>query len=95
MNLGNIEHTHDHTTEEKVRGLIDQLDAYIAQFHGGRVEFVSLEGDTLKVRMGGACEKCPLQPKTLRPRDSEPKTPQVPKRNPPKTRYTLKEYQPN
>ena len=66
MNLGNIEHTHDHTTEEKVRGLIDQLDAYIAQFHGGRVEFVSLEGDTLKVRMGGACEKCPLQPSTLK-----------------------------
>jgi Fe-S cluster biogenesis protein NfuA len=66
MNLGNVEHTHDHTTEEKVRGLIDQLDAYIAQFHGGRVEFVSLQGDTLKVRMGGACEKCPLQPSTLK-----------------------------
>jgi Fe-S cluster biogenesis protein NfuA len=66
MNLENIKHTHDHTTEEKVRGLIDQLDAYIAQFHGGRVEFVSLEGDTLKVRMGGACEKCPLQPSTLK-----------------------------
>jgi len=56
MNLENFNHSHDHTTEEKVRGLIDELDAYIAHYHGGRVEFVSLDGDTLKVRMGGACE---------------------------------------
>lgn len=66
MNLKNIKHTHDHTTEEKVRGLVDQLDAYIAQYHGGRVEFVSLEGDTLRVRMGGACEECHLQTSTLK-----------------------------
>ncbi len=66
MNLEDFNHSHDHTTEEKVRGLIDQLDAYIAQFHGGRVEFVSLDGDTLKVKMGGACEQCPLQPSTLK-----------------------------
>ena len=66
MNLEDFNHSHDHTTEEKVRGLINQLDAYIAQFHGGRVEFVSLDGDTLKVKMGGACEQCPLQPSTLK-----------------------------
>ena len=66
MNLETFKHSHDYTVEEKVRGLIEELDAYIAQFHGGRVEFVSLDGDTLKVRMGGACAKCPLQPSTLK-----------------------------
>ena len=66
MNLEEFHHTHDHTNRRKVRGLVEQLDAYIAQYHGGRVEFVRLEGDTLTVRMGGACEKCPLQPSTLK-----------------------------
>jgi len=66
MDLNDFNHTHDHSREEKVRGLIDQLDAYIAQYHGGRVEFISLGVDTLKVRMGGACEECPLQTSTLK-----------------------------
>jgi len=66
MNLENFNHRHDHTTEEKVRGLVDELDAYIAHYHGGRVEFVSLDGDTLKVRMGGTCEQCALQTSTLK-----------------------------
>jgi len=66
MNLSDFNHKHSASQEEMVRGLIDQLDAYIAQYHGGRVEFVTLEGDTLTVRMGGACEKCPLQTSTLR-----------------------------
>jgi Fe-S cluster biogenesis protein NfuA len=66
MNLQDFHHTHEHTREELVRGLIDQLDAYIAQYHGGRVEFISLGADSLKVRMGGACEKCPLQTSTLK-----------------------------
>jgi len=30
------------------------------------VEFVSLDGDMLKVRMGGACEQCDLQTSTLK-----------------------------
>ena len=66
MDLTDFHHTHNPSKEDMVRGLIDQLDAYIAQYHGGRVEFVALEGDTLTVRMGGACEKCPLQTSTLR-----------------------------
>jgi len=55
-----------YTREEKIRGLIEQLDAYIAQFHGGRVEFCSLEGNVVFVRMGGACVDCPLQPATVK-----------------------------
>ena len=46
MNLENINHSHDHTLEEKVRGLVDELDAYISHFHGGRVEFVSLDAQS-------------------------------------------------
>ncbi len=64
--LENHKHVHDQTREERLRGLIEQLDAYIAQYHGGRVEFCSLEGNVVRVRMGGACTECPLQPATLR-----------------------------
>ena len=66
MQLDPYEHTHDHSREEKIRGLIELLDAYIAQYHGGRVEFCSVEGSTVYVRMGGACAECPLQPATLK-----------------------------
>ncbi len=66
MNLEDFNHKHDPSRSEMVRGLVEQLDAYIAQYHGGRVEFVALESDTVRVRMGGACEKCPLQASTLR-----------------------------
>lgn len=51
---------------EQMRGLIEQLDAYIAQYHGGQVEFISFDGKLLKVKLGGACQGCPLQPATLR-----------------------------
>jgi Fe-S cluster biogenesis protein NfuA len=51
--------------EESVRALIEQISAYVEQFHGGKVEMVSLEGNVLKVRLGGACLGCPLLPATL------------------------------
>jgi Fe-S cluster biogenesis protein NfuA len=51
--------------EESVRALIEQISAYIEQFHGGKVEMVALEGNVLKVRLGGACLGCPLLPATL------------------------------
>ena len=50
---------------EKLKGLIEQLDAYISQFHGGSVELISFDGQTLKVRLGGACFGCPLSETTL------------------------------
>lgn len=53
------------TREKQIRQLLENLSAYIEQFHGGTVEFVSLEGDQLKVRLGGACLNCPLLPSTL------------------------------
>jgi Fe-S cluster biogenesis protein NfuA len=54
------------TTEaERMRALIETLSAYIEQFHGGAVEMLSFDGETLKVRMSGACLGCPLSPVTL------------------------------
>ena len=51
--------------EEQVRDLLEKVSAYIEHYHGGSVELVSLEGDVIKVRMGGACLGCPLSPSTL------------------------------
>lgn len=51
--------------EEQLKVLLNQLSAYIEQFHGGSVDFVSFDGETLKVRLGGACLGCPLLPSTL------------------------------
>ena len=55
----------NHTSEEQLKTLIDKLSAYVEQFHGGSVEFVSFDGSKLKVRLGGACLGCPLLPSTL------------------------------
>ena len=51
--------------EEQVRVLIQRLSAYIEQFHGGSVEYISFDGKVLKVHLGGACLGCPLSPNTL------------------------------
>lgn len=55
----------DFTFEEKIFALIDQLNAYIEQYHGGSVEVDRIEGQTVFVRLGGACEECELSPATL------------------------------
>jgi Fe-S cluster biogenesis protein NfuA len=54
-----------YSDEERMRALIEQLDAYIAQYHGGSVTLVSFHQDTVKVHLGGACLGCPLSPMTL------------------------------
>lgn len=60
------EHNHAvHSKKEQIQGLLAQVSAYIEQYHGGSVEYVSLEGNTLTVRVGGACQGCPLLPSTL------------------------------
>lgn len=57
--------TEIHVQETQLRGLIDKLSAYVEQFHGGTVEFVSFNGKQLRVHLGGACLNCPLLPSTL------------------------------
>ncbi len=54
-----------HTPEEQIKSLVAQISAYVEQFHGGEVEFVSFDGSKLGVRLGGACLGCPLSPSTL------------------------------
>jgi Fe-S cluster biogenesis protein NfuA len=54
-----------YSKEDQMRGLIDQLDAYISQYHGGSVELVSFDGKNVRVRLGGACLGCPLSVNTL------------------------------
>jgi Fe-S cluster biogenesis protein NfuA len=51
--------------EVQLRALVDKISAYVEQFHGGTVEFVSFDGKRLKVHLGGACLNCPLLPSTL------------------------------
>ena len=55
----------NHTPEEQLKSLLAQVSAYVEQFHGGSVEFVSFDGNKLTVRLGGACLGCPLLPSTL------------------------------
>ncbi len=54
------------TLEEQMRGLVEQLDAYIDTYHGGSVEFVSYDNNIVKVRLGKACTDCPLSTNTLK-----------------------------
>lgn len=53
------------SVQEQMKGLIEQLDAYINTYHGGTVEMVSFDGKLLKVHLGGACLGCPLSPSTV------------------------------
>lgn len=52
--------------DEQLKGLIEQLNAYIENYHGGSVELVSFDGKVVKVRLGGACLGCPLSPMTVK-----------------------------
>lgn len=53
------------TVEERLKALIETLDAYINHYHGGSVELVEYKGNELHVRLGGACLGCPLTATTL------------------------------
>jgi Fe-S cluster biogenesis protein NfuA len=52
--------------QDRMRGLVEFLSAYIEQYHGGSVELINYDGKTLEVALGGACIGCPLSPHTLR-----------------------------
>lgn len=54
-----------YTREEHISALIESVSAYIEQYHCGLVELVGIEGDLVKVKLGGACENCPQSAATL------------------------------
>jgi Fe-S cluster biogenesis protein NfuA len=60
------EQASNYSTIEQLKGLIEQLDSYISTYHGGEVEFVSFDGNVVKIRLGGACIGCPLSPVTVK-----------------------------
>ena len=53
------------SVQEQMKGLIEQLDAYINTYHGGTVGMIAFDGKVLKVHLGGACLDCPLSPSTV------------------------------
>ena len=55
----------DYSREEHIRALVEQISAYIEQFHHGSVALVCVEADIVKVRLGGACAECELSTQTL------------------------------
>lgn len=42
----------EYSKTQQLRGLIEQLGIYVEKFHGDSVEFVSFDGNRLKVRLG-------------------------------------------
>ena len=55
----------DVTEEQRMATLIESLSSYIEYYHGGSLELVDFDGETLRVRMAGACHGCSLAPVTL------------------------------
>jgi Fe-S cluster biogenesis protein NfuA len=52
-------------TEEKVQIALAEIRPQI-QADGGDIELVAVEGDTVKVRLRGACVGCPMSALTLK-----------------------------
>lgn len=55
-----------YSINDQLRGLVEQLSAYIETYHGGEVEFIGYDGKILTVKLGGACLGCPLSPVTVK-----------------------------
>ena len=51
---------------EQMDNLIQSISAYIEQYHGGSAELISFEDNIVKVKLGGACDGCPLSTATLK-----------------------------
>jgi Fe-S cluster biogenesis protein NfuA len=50
--------------EDQVKAYIEQIRPYI-QSHGGDVEYVAMQGNTVKLKLLGACSSCPGAVMTL------------------------------
>jgi Fe-S cluster biogenesis protein NfuA len=61
-----VEHNHEIAdANERMKALLENISAYIEQYHGGWVKLVSFDGEVLEVELGGACSGCPLTETTL------------------------------
>lgn len=55
----------DAPVAERLAALIENISAYVEMYHGGSVQLVDFDGMTARVRLGGACDGCPLSTMTL------------------------------
>lgn len=55
----------EQTKEQKVVSVIDEIRPFI-QADGGDIEFVNLDGNTVNVKLKGACAGCPGAQMTLK-----------------------------
>ncbi len=53
------------TEEERMAALIEAISSYVEHYHNGSVAMIARHGDTLQVKLGGACVGCPITPSTL------------------------------
>lgn len=51
--------------EERIRLLIGMISAQLQAADGGSLEFIAYDGETLEIKMGGACGGCPFAAQTL------------------------------
>jgi Fe-S cluster biogenesis protein NfuA len=49
-----------------MKEVVETISHYAQIYHNGNVELVAFDGEHVQVRMGGACEGCPLMPWTLK-----------------------------
>jgi Fe-S cluster biogenesis protein NfuA len=57
------------TTQEefaRMKEVVETISHYAQIYHNGNVELVAFDGEHVQVKMGGACEGCPLLPWTLK-----------------------------
>jgi Fe-S cluster biogenesis protein NfuA len=50
----------------RMKEVIETISHYAQIYHNGTVELIAFDGEHVKVKMGGACEGCPLLPWTLK-----------------------------
>jgi Fe-S cluster biogenesis protein NfuA len=51
--------------EKKIRDLIENRIRPALQQDGGDIDFIELDGKTVKVKLRGACDGCPMATMTL------------------------------
>lgn len=51
---------------QRLNEVVETISHYAQIYHSGTVELVSFDGENVKVKMGGACDGCPLMPWTLK-----------------------------
>ena len=51
--------------EEQIKKVIEEKIRPALQMDGGDIEFVGMDGNTVKVRLQGACSGCPSAAMTL------------------------------